>query len=103
MDSSVPETTLRDAIASAYNITFKPLITRENAMPIFEYICNACQHRFETIVQGSTVPSCPSCKATTLNKQFSAFGVGGTADWTSASFTSPESCGSCGDPRGPGS
>ena len=71
-------------------------------MPIFEYICNACQHRFETIVQGSTVPSCPSCKATTLNKQFSAFGVGGTADWTSASFTSPESCGSCGDPRGPG-
>ena len=68
-------------------------------MPIFEYICHQCQHRFETIVNGSTVPACPSCKATKLEKQFSAFGVGGSADWASAG---PDACGSCGDPRGPG-
>jgi len=70
-------------------------------MPIFEYICQECNHRFEMIVQGSKVPTCPSCKATTLQKQFSAFGVGATASWETSS--GPRPCGSCGDPRGPGS
>jgi putative FmdB family regulatory protein len=70
-------------------------------MPIFEYICRECNHRFETIVHGSTVPACPSCKATALDKQFSAFGVGGTSPWHSSGGAGP--CGTCGDPRGPGS
>ncbi|MGQ0811632.1 MAG: FmdB family zinc ribbon protein [Nitrospiraceae bacterium] len=70
-------------------------------MPIFEYLCRECNHRFEALVQGTTSPNCPSCKATTLEKQFSAFGVGGSADWAAPSGSSP--CGSCGDPRGPGS
>jgi putative FmdB family regulatory protein len=68
-------------------------------MPIFEYICQGCQHRFEILVNGSTVPVCPSCNATKLEKQFSAFGVGGAADWASSG---PGACGTCGDPRGPG-
>ena len=29
-------------------------------MPIFEYVCQECNHRFELIVQGGTVPACPS-------------------------------------------
>ncbi|MEK6617167.1 MAG: zinc ribbon domain-containing protein [Nitrospirota bacterium] len=70
-------------------------------MPIFEYICQECNHRFEAIVQGSTAPACPSCKATTLKKQLSAFAVGGTSAWSSSSGPGP--CGTCGDPRGPGS
>jgi putative FmdB family regulatory protein len=44
-------------------------------MPIFEYICRECNHCFETIVQGSTVPACPVLKATALDKKFSVFGV----------------------------
>ena len=32
-------------------------------MPIFEYVCHECNHRFELIVQGSAVPVCPACKA----------------------------------------
>ncbi|MGH7232065.1 MAG: FmdB family zinc ribbon protein [Nitrospiraceae bacterium] len=71
------------------------------SMPIFEYICRECNHRFESIVQGATMPSCPSCKATTLDKQFSAFGVGSTSPWTASGGTG--ACGTCGDPRGPGS
>jgi putative FmdB family regulatory protein len=70
-------------------------------MPIFEYVCQECRHRFEVIVQGSTVPACPSCKATRLEKLISAFAVGATGDWATSS--GPGACGSCGDPRGPGS
>lgn len=69
-------------------------------MPIFEYICQECRHRFEAIVQGAATPACPSCRATCLEKQWSAFAVGGTSEW--ASSASPGACGSCGDPRGPG-
>jgi putative FmdB family regulatory protein len=71
-------------------------------MPIFEYVCQECNHRFELIVQGKTVPACPSCQATTVDKQFSAFGVGATGGWPVTSG-SGGACGSCGDPRGPGS
>ena len=68
-------------------------------MPIFEYICRECGQRFERIVQGNTVPDCPSCKTQDLEKQISAFAVGATeGSWGS----SPGACGSCGDPRGPG-
>lgn len=70
-------------------------------MPIFEYVCLQCNHRFETLVQGNAVPACPSCRATQLEKQFSSFGVGATADWSASRGPGP--CGSCGDPRGPGS
>jgi putative FmdB family regulatory protein len=69
-------------------------------MPIFEYICQECHYRFEAIVNGSKTPSCPSCSATDLEKQLSAFAVGGSADWPSSSALG--ACGSCGDPRGPG-
>jgi putative FmdB family regulatory protein len=68
-------------------------------MPIFEYICQVCGHRFEAIVQGSNSPACPSCKGTKLEKQISAFAVGATSDWSSSG---PGACGTCGDPRGPG-
>lgn len=38
-------------------------------MPIFDFVCTSCQHSFETLVRGSTVPSCPACNSTTLEKQ----------------------------------
>ena len=30
-------------------------------MPIFEYVCNACQKEFEEIVLGDEQPVCPGC------------------------------------------
>lgn len=69
-------------------------------MPIFEYVCCECNHRFELLIQGSVEAACPKCKATKLDKQFSAFGVGPTTSWASSGSAGP--CGSCGDPRGPG-
>jgi putative FmdB family regulatory protein len=71
-------------------------------MPIFRYVCKECDHGFEKFVQASTVLECPSCKGTTLEKQLSVFNLG---NGQRAFDQGPTvgSCGSCGDPRGPGS
>jgi putative FmdB family regulatory protein len=53
-------------------------------MPIFEYQCSECDHRFEVIVLSATEPLlCPKCRSSALNKQLSVFssrstGAGGT-------------------------
>jgi putative FmdB family regulatory protein len=73
---------------------------RGRIVPIFEYRCTACNHRFETIAHGSAPASCPHCAATTLERQLSVFAVG-TAGARPAP-TVPRPCHACGDPRGPG-
>jgi len=40
-------------------------------MPIFEYACRACGHRFETLVRGNSRPACPSCNDQKLEQQSS--------------------------------
>ncbi|HEY3927743.1 MAG TPA: zinc ribbon domain-containing protein [Candidatus Koribacter sp.] len=42
-------------------------------MPIFEYVCAGCGHKFETIVMGSAEPECPKCHAHELEQQLSKF------------------------------
>jgi putative FmdB family regulatory protein len=73
---------------------------RHALMPIYEYRCRACNHRFELIVNGSTLPACPACKARDLEKQLSVFAV---ATSPSASPAPLGPCGRCGHPDGPGS
>jgi len=71
-------------------------------MPIYEYVCSACEHAFEALVYGSERPACPSCSSRELEKQFSTFGTRrGTAE-PDAPLSGRGSCGTCGDPRGPG-
>jgi putative FmdB family regulatory protein len=69
-------------------------------MPIFEYICKQCDHRFEAIVLGSQKAACPKCESKRLSQQLSSFAVGGDA--AKASGSPAGACGTCGDPRGPG-
>ncbi|MEE8410377.1 MAG: zinc ribbon domain-containing protein [Myxococcota bacterium] len=70
-------------------------------MPIYEYACRGCGRQFEAIVQSSTVPECPECKSTELDKQLSVFAVGGSSN---ASFEpAPAGCGGCSDRRPDGS
>ncbi|GJL69017.1 MAG: hypothetical protein NPIRA06_16520 [Nitrospirales bacterium] len=69
-------------------------------MPIFAYKCQGCSHHFEMLVHSSTIPECPKCQADTLEKQLTGFAVGGTG--SGMNIVDPGSCGSCGDPRGPG-
>jgi len=43
-------------------------------MPIYEYNCRRCDHRFETIVLSSREKiSCPECSSTAIEKQLSVF------------------------------
>ena len=70
-------------------------------MPIFEYTCQRCSQEFEAIVQPGGSTRCPACGATRLSKRLSVFAVVGTGDVRSREPGGP--CGTCGDPRGPGS
>lgn len=71
-------------------------------MPIYEYACRPCGHRFETLVRASAPqPECPHCRSTDLAKQLSVVGkVGGWARMDPVPMPGP--CGTCGNPDGPG-
>ncbi len=70
-------------------------------MPLFEYACRDCDHRFELLVRASTKLECPKCASTALDKQLSVFAVSAPAG--PSSHAAPAPCGMCGDPRGAGS
>ena len=53
-------------------------------MPLFEYQCRTCGHRFEALVVGSRTPACPRCASEDLEKQYSTFGCGGPGRGASA-------------------
>ncbi|MCI0353428.1 MAG: zinc ribbon domain-containing protein [Acidobacteria bacterium] len=72
-------------------------------MPIFEFVCRDCSHRFETIVHGSSRPQCPSCQGRKLEQQLSVFAVRSGKKTPSLSSSPSAPCGTCGDPRGSGS
>jgi len=70
-----------------------------DGMPIFEYRCRECHHPFETLVTADRRPACPTCGSADLDKQISVFAVSGR---THEPSVPAGSCGTCGDPRGPG-
>lgn len=41
-------------------------------MPLYEFECQACQHRFEELVKLGEVPPCPRCKDAAPQRLFSA-------------------------------
>lgn len=69
-------------------------------MPIFEYVCQKCQHRFEKIIHRDAIAvRCPSCESKKVERQLSVFAAGIGNEKPPAAMTG---CGTCGDPRGPG-
>jgi putative FmdB family regulatory protein len=48
-------------------------------MPIHDYRCEACSQTFELLVRSSTVPACPHCGATTLERLLSLTAPAGTS------------------------
>ncbi len=70
-------------------------------MPMYEYACSECSHKFETLVRSGSVPQCPICHSTQLEKLLSVFAT--TGDSSKAAPVMPGPCGSCGHPNGPGS
>ena len=61
-------------------------------MPLFEYQCKTCGHRFEVLVVGSRKPACPRCSGEELEKQFSTFGLGGPGRGFGGGFAAGPSC-----------
>lgn len=41
-------------------------------MPVFDFRCKACADSFELLVRSSSVPTCPVCGSTDVEKQISA-------------------------------
>jgi len=73
---------------------------RSWTMPIFEYICADCDHRFEALLYGNDQAACPKCHSKDLAPQLSVFAV--SAKGSAATPSAGGACGACGDPRGPG-
>ncbi len=46
------------------------------SMPIYEYVCDSCEHQFETIQKFSEdlLKTCPECEQDSLRKKISAAG-----------------------------
>ncbi len=72
-------------------------------MPLFEYECRGCGHRFEYLTREGQSPSCPACKGAELQKLLSVFAAQSSGPGKSFSYPPTGPCGTCGDPRGPGS
>jgi putative FmdB family regulatory protein len=72
-------------------------------MPIYEYACQDCGREFEALVRSDTVPACPQCHSTQLEKQLSVFATSASTPDAAPAMASPGGpCGSCGHPGGPG-
>jgi putative FmdB family regulatory protein len=71
-------------------------------MPLFEYRCESCGHRFEQLTRAGVAPACPKCQGEQLEKQLSTFAVSvqGSSPGTGIPADSP--CARCGVPGGPG-
>ena len=63
-------------------------------MPIYEYRCKECGHVTEVLEAMNARGShrCEECKGRKLEKQFSAFGVGGGKDSGSSSSCPTGTC-----------
>jgi putative FmdB family regulatory protein len=44
-------------------------------MPIYEYRCTACGHKFERLVRRGDTPECPSCQSRDLERLLSHVAV----------------------------
>jgi putative FmdB family regulatory protein len=67
-------------------------------MPIYEYVCQQCDHEFETLVQSGEEVECPECHSGQLEKLFSVPGAPRVGHTTSL----PLSCNPSTPPCGPG-
>jgi putative FmdB family regulatory protein len=70
-------------------------------MPLFEYRCESCGHRFEHLAREGVAPSCPNCQGEKLEKQLSVFAVNVPASASGASLPADSPCAACGVPGGP--
>jgi putative FmdB family regulatory protein len=54
-------------------------------MPLYDYHCKACDSEFELLVRASTVPACPQCGSTDLERAVSRIAPAGKIEAIRAS------------------
>ncbi|HAV32632.1 MAG: FmdB family zinc ribbon protein [Planctomyces sp.] len=67
-------------------------------MPLFEFVCEQCQHQAELLVGRSETPACPSCGSRKMQKQLSVFAgrvAGGSSSLPMTSACPPPEAGPC--------
>ncbi len=62
-------------------------------MPLYDFCCRSCGHRFEALVLGSDRPECPRCAGQDLEKLPSTFAVHGAT--AGGAPTGGSACGGC--------
>jgi putative FmdB family regulatory protein len=62
-------------------------------MPIFEYACGECGHKFEALVRSDRPAQCPKCQSTELDKLLSVFAT--TTASSASAAPMPNGCGAC--------
>lgn len=65
-------------------------------MPLYEYRCRECGHRFEILQrlgQGADGLECPQCGAPGVEKQFSTFSASGGDSSRGSSYGAAGGCG----------
>jgi putative FmdB family regulatory protein len=68
-------------------------------VPIYEYVCQSCQHPFEQLVRSAREErtlTCPSCGSKQVDRQFSVI----ARPPESAAAPPPGPCGQCGTADG---
>lgn len=66
-------------------------------MPLYEFICNKCQHQFEALIRKSADEQelvCPKCDCKKVTKTFSTFATGGREKGPRGA-PATSACGSC--------
>ena len=71
-------------------------------MPIYEYVCMACESHFEELVRGDQDPACPECGAAKVRRQLSVFAATGVSSQPTFSGPSGGGGGCCGGSCGCG-
>ncbi len=69
-------------------------------MPIFEYRCESCGHKFEAILFGEQKAECPSCHTGNLEAQLSTFSVSTKSNSAASAGCGKSNCcmmGGCSD------
>jgi putative FmdB family regulatory protein len=69
-------------------------------MPMYEYICQECEHPFETLVFGGETVECPKCRSQRLERLLSVPAAPKT-EATSRASALNTACRSSGPPCGP--
>ncbi len=54
-------------------------------MKLYDFLCNKCGKKFEDLVNDLSEARCPDCASADVEKQLSAFAIGGSSS-SSASF-----------------